>query len=44
MKFLRWFRKFMEWDQEVLPPPCRTLDRDPYSKQASRNALLHRQR
>ena len=31
-KLLKMLRKM--FSGKVLPPPCRTIDRDPYSKQA----------
>ena len=39
-KLLRWMRRL---HVEVLPNPCHTVDRDPYSKHAANNARLWRQ-
>lgn len=32
---IKALRRFFRRKSDVLPPPCRTLDREPYSKQFS---------
>ena len=42
--FIRLLKLAFGWEEQVLPPPCRTTNRDPYSQQAAYIRRLDRQR